>query len=111
MAFACMIFVELTPFATFRERIWPDEDFAELQEFLALAPAAGTLIPGGGVLRKIRWLAQQRGKRGGARVIYYWNARANCIYLVHGYTKSSRDDLTKRELSTLRGLLRDLTDG
>ena len=106
-----MIFVELTPFATFRERIWPDEDFAELQEFLALAPAAGTLIPGGGVLRKIRWLAQQRGKRGGARVIYYWNVRANCIYLVHGYTKSSRDDFTNRELSTLRGLLRDLTDG
>ena len=111
VALACMIVVELTPFATFRERIWSDEDFAELQEFLALAPAAGTLIPGGGVLRKIRWLAQQRGKRGGARVIYYWNARANCIYLVHGYTKSSRDDLTKRELSTLRGLLRDLTDG
>ena len=106
-----MIFVELTPFATFRERIWSDEDFAELQEFLSLAPAAGTLIPGGVGLRKVRWLAQQRGKRGGARVIYYWDVRANCIYLVHGYTKSSRDDLTKRELGTLRGLLRDLTDG
>ena len=105
-----MIFVELTPFATFRERIWSDEEFEELEEFLASAPAAGVLIPGGG-LRKVRWLAQQRGKRGGARVIYYWNARANCIYLVHGYTKSSRDDLTKRELRTLRGLLRDLTDG
>ena len=106
-----MIFVELTPFATFGERIWSDEEFGELQEFLALAPAAGALIPGGGGLRKVRWLAQQWGKRGGARVIYYWNARANCIYLVHGYTKSSRDDLTNRELSTLRGLLRDLTDG
>jgi hypothetical protein len=111
MALGCMIFVELTPFAAFRERVWSDEDFAELQEFLSLAPAAGVLIPGSGGLRKVRWLAQQRGKRGGARVIYYWSARANCIYLVHGYTKSSRDDLTKRELITLRGLLRDLMDG
>jgi hypothetical protein len=42
MAFACMIFVELTPFATFRERIWSDEEFEELREFLAFAPAAGT---------------------------------------------------------------------
>jgi hypothetical protein len=106
-----MIFVELTPFAIFREHIWSDEDFAELQEFLSLAPAAGALIPGGGGLRKVRWLAQQPGKRGGARVIYYWSARANRIYLVHGYTKSSRDDLTKRQLRILRGLLRDLTDG
>jgi hypothetical protein len=106
-----MIFVELTPFAAFRERIWSDEQFSEFQEYLAMAPAAGALIPRGGGLRKVRWLAQQRGKRGGARVIYYWSARANCIYLVHGYAKSSRDDLTKRELRTLRGLLRDLTDG
>jgi hypothetical protein len=106
-----MIFVELTPFATFRERIWSDDDYAELQEFLSLAPGAGALIPGGGGLRKVRWLAQQRGKRGGARVIYYWNARANCIYLVHGYTKSNRDDLTRRQLRTLRGLMRALTNG
>ena len=106
-----MIFMELTPFATFRERVWSDEDFAELQGFLSLAPAAGVLIPGGGGLRKVRWLAQQRGKRGGARVIYYWNARANCIYLVHGYTKNIRDDLTKRQLRALRAQLRDLTNG
>jgi len=111
MALECMIFVELTPFATFRGRIWSDEEFGELQEFLALAPAAGTLIPGGGGLRKVRWLAQQRGKRGGARVIYYWHAREECIYLVHGYTKGGRDDLTRRQLKTLRGLLRDLLDG
>lgn len=106
-----MIFVELTAFAAFREHIWSREEFAELQEFLALAPAAGALIPGSGGLRKIRWLAQQRGKRGGARVIYYWHARSDCIYLLYGYAKSSRDDLTRRQPRTLRTWLRGLMDG
>ena len=111
MAFGCMIFVELNAFVAFRERVWSSEEFAELREFLALAPAAGALIPGGGGLRKVRWLAQQRGKRGGARVIYYWDAGASCIYLLYGYTKSNRDDLTRRQLKTFRTLLRDLMDG
>ena len=106
-----MIFVELNAFAAFRERIWSSEEFGELQEFLALAPATGALIPGSGGLRKVRWLAQQRGKRGGARVIYYWDAGTDCIYLLYGYTKSSRDDLTKRQLQTFRTLLRDLMNG
>lgn len=111
MAFACMIFVELNAFVAFRERVWSGEEFDELQEFLALAPAAGALRPGSGGLRKVRWLAQQRGKRGGARVIYYWDAGTDCIYLLYGYTNSNRDDLTRRQLKTFRNLLRDLMDG
>ena len=34
-----------------------------------VAPDAGDLIRGGAGLRKLRWSAQGRGKRGGARVI------------------------------------------
>jgi hypothetical protein len=52
-----------------------------------------------------------RGKRGGARVIYYWHATADCIYLIYGYDKARRADLTPRQLKTLRALLGDLTDG
>jgi hypothetical protein len=106
-----MIFIELNAFVAFRERVWSSEEFAELQEFLQLAPAAGALIPGSGGLRKVRWLAQQRGKRGGARVIYYWDPGTDCIYLLYGYTKSNRDDLTRRQLRILRILLRGLMDG
>ena len=106
-----MIFVELNAFVAFRERVWSSEEFGELQEFLALAPTAGVSIPDSGGLRKVRWLAQQRGKRGGARVIYYWDAGRDCIYLLYGYTKSNRDDLTRRQLKIFRNLLRDLMDG
>lgn len=36
-----MIFVELTPFAHFREEHWTDEDFVALQRFLLVTPTAG----------------------------------------------------------------------
>jgi mRNA-degrading endonuclease RelE of RelBE toxin-antitoxin system len=107
-----MIFVELTPFVAFRELHWTDDDFRRLQEFLLASPLAGDLIRGGGGLRKIPWSVRGRGKRGGARVIYYWHVAANCIYLVYGYTKSNRDDLTTSQMKVLRTLLKDdLTDG
>jgi hypothetical protein len=35
-------------------------------------PDAGDIIPGSGGCRKLRWAAKGHGKRGGARVIYYW---------------------------------------
>ena len=65
-----MVFVELTPFVAFRDEYWSDEDLRALQNFLLLSPDSGDLIRGGSGLRKVRWSAQGRGKRSGARVIY-----------------------------------------
>ena len=64
-----MVFVELTPFIDFRNEYWTDDDLRAFQSFLLVSPDAGDLIRGGSGLRKIRWLAQGRGKRGGARII------------------------------------------
>ena len=63
-----MVFVELTPFAEFRREHWTDEDLRAFQSFLLVSPEAGNLIPGGGGLRKVRWAAQGRGKRGGCPI-------------------------------------------
>jgi mRNA-degrading endonuclease RelE of RelBE toxin-antitoxin system len=41
--------------------------------YLAQRPEAGDLIPETGGLRKLRWAAKGRGKRGGSRVIYYFH--------------------------------------
>jgi mRNA-degrading endonuclease RelE of RelBE toxin-antitoxin system len=106
-----MIFIELTPFVAFRERHWTDETFGRLQRFLLASPDAGDLIRGGGGLRKIRWQTQGRGKRSGARVIYYWHVSADCVYLVYGYTKARREELTARQVRALQALLGDLSHG
>jgi len=36
------------------------------------ATGRGQGDPGSGGLRKVRWAAKGHGKRGGARVIYFW---------------------------------------
>lgn len=64
-----MVFVELTPLVAFRAEHWTEENLRALQSYLLVSPDAGDLIRGGSGLRKIRWSAQGRGKRGGARIV------------------------------------------
>ena len=49
----------------------------------------------------------QRGKRGGARVIYFL-ATAEVIYLILAYPKSIKDNLTPSENATLKALTHQL---
>lgn len=106
-----MVFVELTPFVAFSREYWTDEDLRALQSFLLVSPDAGDLIRGGSGLRKLRWSAQGRGKRGGARVIYYWHVPKHNIYLIYGYVKSEREDLTPQQIRVLAELMKDEKDG
>jgi len=106
-----MVFVELTSFVAFRREHWTDEDLRALQSFLLVSPNAGDLIQGGAGLRKLRWSAQGRGKRGGARVIYYWQSSQQRIYLIHAYAKSERADLTPHQIEVLAELMKDVKDG
>ena len=82
-----------------------DDDYAELQMFLALRPGAGKLIKGSGGLRKLRWGGSGRGKRGGLRVIYYWWVAQDRISLLLAYPKNERDDLTADQLKLLKNQL------
>ena len=103
-----MLFVELTPFVAFRSAHWTDDDLRALQNELLVAPDGGDLMRGGRGLRKLRWPAQGRGKRGGARVIYYWDVPKERIYLIYGYVKSEREDLTRQQVKVLRELMKDI---
>lgn len=79
-----------------------DEEYRSLQNILAEKPDSGDIIQGGGGIRKVRWGASGRGKRGGARVIYYWATQHDQIFMLYAYAKNERDDLTKDQLSVLR---------
>lgn len=54
--------------------LFSEDERKELIDFLAVNPQVGDEIPGTGGVRKMRFGAKGKGKRGGARVIYYWSA-------------------------------------
>ena len=106
-----MIFVELSPFVAFRVEHWSDDDLRGLQNLLLKRPDAGDLIRGSHGLRKLRWSASGRGKRGGARVIYYWYVPGERIYLIYAYAKNVQDDLTREQIKVLAELMKDIING
>jgi hypothetical protein len=75
---------------------------------LAQRPDAGAFVRGTGGVRKLRIPLPGRGKRGGARVIYYFQEARDCVFLIHVYAKNRKDDLTQAERQTIRKLVRAL---
>jgi mRNA-degrading endonuclease RelE of RelBE toxin-antitoxin system len=84
-----------------------DEEYRGLQLALALRPEQGSVIPGTGGLRKIRWKAKGKGKRGGVRVVYYWITEEDKIYMLVLYGKSDQANLTPAQARVLRRLVRE----
>lgn len=77
--------------------LFTDEERADLISFLAANPQTGDEIPGAGGVRKLRFGAKGKGKRGGARVIYYWYSDDAPIYALLAYGKNEKTDLTPDE--------------
>lgn len=87
-----------------------DAERAELVSYLAYHPAAGAVIPGAGGVRKLRWRLEGRGKRGGARVIYYYHDMEMPLYLMTAYAKNERENLGQTEIKTLQKIARALVE-
>ena len=85
-----------------------DDELAALQADLVANPGAGDVIKGSGGARKVRVAAKGRGKRGGARVIYFFISKSMTVYLLLAYSKSEKDDLTPAEVKILRSLVSQL---
>ena len=100
--------VETPAFTRQIARLLTDVEYWELQDVLAAHPDAGDLIPHGCGLRKLRWAfpGQAKGKRGGIRVIYYWQ-EGTMLYLITAYAKSKQENLTQAQMKafvrTIRG--------
>lgn len=102
-----MRFVETPIFTTALRRHLDDEMYRALQLAMLLRPAQGPLIQGGAGLRKLRWAAPGRGKRGGVRLIYYWEQASQTFYMLYLYAKNEQGDLTATQLKVLAKLVRE----
>lgn len=99
-----MIFIETPIFTEDVLKLLTDEEYARFQEYLANDPSAGDIIQQTGGLRKVRWAAGGKGKRGGVRVIYYHMTADSQIRLLLIYKKGVQDDLTFEQKKVLRHL-------
>jgi hypothetical protein len=102
-----MRFVETPIFTRMVRDLMPDDQYRELQLALLLRPDQGSVIPGSGGLRKLRWGSGVRGKRGGVRVIYFWDLATETFYMLYGFGKNQQSDLTRDQLQILRRLVRE----
>lgn len=102
--------VETPEFLAAVRRLLTDEERALLVDYLARNPAAGDVIPGTGGVRKLRWALEGRGKRGGARVIYFFHGSAMPLFALTAYAKNERADLSQGDRNAFRSLTRLLVE-
>ena len=95
-------FVETRLFTRLVSEYLSDQEYAQLQSELIGNPKAGASIKGSGGIRKIRWAAPGRGKRGGYRVIYFVRSSKGVIWMLTMYPKNVRDSIPGHVLKQIR---------
>ncbi len=100
-----MQIVETSIFTRLINDLIDDDSYRMLQLELLTNPEEGSVIPGSGGLRKIRWKLEGHGKRAGIRVIYYWAVSRGKIVMLYVFPKNVRDDLSKEQLKILRQMI------
>jgi len=111
MSSAPMTVVETGEFLKQAKPLISDSKRAELVAFVGANPEAGEIIPETGGVRKIRWALQGTGKRGGARVIYYYHSERLPVFLLSAYAKNRKANLSKAERNAMKRLVPALVAG
>lgn len=100
-----MVIIETSVFTKQVDQILTEEEYQQLQIELINRPKSGVIIRGTGGLRKIRWSAKGKGKRGGSRIIYYWAVSEEQLLMLLVYTKKLQDDLSNDQKKVLRKIV------
>ena len=78
--------------------VWTEAERLDFITWIAANPEAGDVIPGADGARKVSWAVQGKGKRGGARVIYFNLSADAIVLLVAVYTKAERANILPKEI-------------
>ena len=106
-----MVIIETPTFTKLITDLLNDEDYRLLQHTLAANPETGDIVPGGGGIRKVRFALPGKGKRGGVRIIYYWQKSEDRIYMLIAYIKSKQSTLTAEQTAILKRLVKEIEHG
>jgi len=96
-----MVIIETEIFTELVTELMDDDEYAELRRYMVENPMSGDVIQGTGGVRKLRWSHDKKGKRGGARVIYYHADALQQLRMLLVYKKGEADDLTSAQKKVL----------
>jgi len=90
-------------------KMWPDywtaDEHGAFMHHLANNPDDGTVIPGSGGCRKVRWRMEGHGKRGAVRVIYTAQLDNGALVTLLIYGKSATENIPAH---VLRQIMKEL---
>ena len=90
--------------------LFDDEALRLLEQAMQDNPEIGNVIPGTGGFRKMRVALPGRGKRGGARVVYFLRLERGRVYLLTAYAKVTTENINeaaKRQLRQIAAALKE----
>lgn len=96
--------VETPEFLAATRKLMDEAERMLLIDYLAYNSTAGDLVPGTGGVRKLRWALEGRGKRGGARVIYFYHDADMPLFALTAYAKNQRADLSQQDRNDFKRL-------
>jgi len=80
-----------------------DDDLIKLENIIMENPSIGRIIQGSGGVRKMRFtLPNNKGKSGGARVLYIDYLSHEKTLFLNAYPKGEKDTITDREKKLLK---------
>lgn len=93
---------ETSAFIAQAKDVFTDEEREDSVNMIAADPKCGEVMQGTGGVRKVRVALSGRGKRGGARVIYFYHDDGMPLYLLAVFAKNEKDNLSKAERNALK---------
>jgi hypothetical protein len=87
--------IEVGDFSTDAAELLSADEIEELKQEVAYIRQLGSIIEGTGGLRKFRYGAKGKGKRGGVRVLYYYGGDHMPVFLIAIYPKSEKENITE----------------
>ncbi|MGB6474096.1 MAG: type II toxin-antitoxin system RelE/ParE family toxin [Candidatus Sulfotelmatobacter sp.] len=94
--------VETPTYLTIPNKLFSEEERADIVALVAADPECGDLIRETGGFRKVRVARKGMGKSGGARVVYIWHSERFPVFPVTVFPKNEKENLSKAERNTLK---------
>ncbi len=93
--------IETHEFQKQAKKIWTEDERLAFIDWISQNPYAGDVVPGADGARKVRWNITGKGKRGGARIIYF-NIDHTCLLLIAIYRKSDKSSISAKQIEEVK---------